>query len=295
MTDSLLISSTVSESHNGMAFVVALPIKSKSPADNKIINAPVLLDCGAEGNFMHPHYAQKHDVLLYPLEHPIIPQNVDRSINQAGKITHFTHIWTKIGKDLYLIQLLVTNIGKHNIILGLPWLREYNPVINWKKGTMTMPERTRRVYQDHYEEKICKRNQKIRTMEVVTIRWLEENWEEQESPEEPQEQPKEKESPQEWKQEPMKQEDQENEGPQNINPMEFLTQEDEGPQENYELEFLGAEEPTTLEINTMDILEQLEERTGPPTVHIRKTNISTELAAKEKFQNRRNHSRNRSL
>ena len=36
-----------------------------------------------------------------------------------------------------------------------------------------------------------------------------------------------------------------------------------------------------LEIDTMDILEQLEERTGPPTIHIRKTNVSTELAAKE--------------
>ena len=64
----------------------------------------------------------------------------------------------------------------------------------------------------------------------------------------------------------------------------FLTQEDEGPQENYELEFLGAEEPMTLEIDTMDILEQLEEMTGPPTVHIRKTNISMELAAKENLE-----------
>ena len=118
-------------------------------------------------------------------------------------------------------------------------------------------------------------------MEAVTIRRLEENREEQESPEEPQEHPKEQESPQEQKQEPTEQENQENEGPQKINPMEFLMQEDEGSQENYELEFLGAEEPTTLEIDTMDILEQLEERTGPPTVHVRKTNVSTELAAKE--------------
>ena len=105
-------------------------------------------------------------------------------------------------------------------------------------------------------------------MKAVTIRQLEENREERESP-------------QEQKQEPMKQEDQENKGPQKINPMEFLTQEDEGAQENYELEFLRAEEPTTLEIDTMDILEQLEERTGPPTVHIRKTNVSMELAANE--------------
>ena len=118
-------------------------------------------------------------------------------------------------------------------------------------------------------------------MEVVTIRQLEEKKEDQESLEELQEQPKEQEFPQEYKQESMEQENQENEGPQKINPMEFLTQEDEGPQGDYELEFLGAEEPTALKINTMEILEQLEERTRPPTVHIRKTNISTELAAKE--------------
>ena len=99
---------------------------------------------------------------------------MDGSINQAGRITHFTHIRTKIGKDPYLIQLLVTNIGKQDIILGLPWIREYNPVINWKKGTMTMPEMTRKAYQNHYEEKLCKRNQKIGKLEAITIRQVEE-------------------------------------------------------------------------------------------------------------------------
>ena len=91
---------------------------------------------------------------------------------------------------------------------------------------MTMPERTRKAYQEHYEEKLRKRNQKIRTLEAVTIRRLEENQEEQESPEEPREQSKEQESPQK-QEEPTEeeQEDQENKGPQNFNPMEFLTQE----------------------------------------------------------------------
>ena len=103
MSDSLLISSTVLESHNDMAFVLTLPIESKSPAGKKIIDTPVLLDCGAEGNFIHPQYAQKHNVHLYSLSHPIIPQNVDGSVNQAGKITHFIHIKTKIGNDPYLI------------------------------------------------------------------------------------------------------------------------------------------------------------------------------------------------
>ena len=151
---------------------------------------------------------------------------------------------------------------------------------------MTLPKRTRKAYQEHYEEKLSKRNQKIRMLEPVTIRRIEEQRMEQESPEELQEQPMEQESHQEQK--PAELEDypsvllnQENEGPQKINPVDFLTKEDEGPQENYELEFLGTGEPTTLEIDTMDILEQLKEKTGPPTVHLRKTNVSTELAAKE--------------
>ena len=129
-----------------------------------------------------------------------------------------------------------------------------------------MPERTRKVYQDHYEEKLSKRNQKIRTLEPVTIRRIEEQQMEQESP---------------WEQEQKEQEDQENEGSQKLNPQDFLTQEDTGPQETYKLEVLGAEEPITLEIDTMNILEQLGQQTGPPTVHLRKTNISMELAGKE--------------
>ena len=84
-----------------------------------------------------------------------------------------------------------------------------------------MPEKTRKAYRNHYEEKLSKRNQKIRTLEPVTIRKIEEQWMEQESPAELQEQLTEQESPQK-----PEQEDQENEGPQEINPLDFLTQED---------------------------------------------------------------------
>ena len=33
-------------------------------------------------------------------------------------------------------RFLVTDIGKETMILGLPWLKQYNPIINWDKGTM---------------------------------------------------------------------------------------------------------------------------------------------------------------
>ena len=32
--------------------------------------------------------------------------------------------------------LLISGLGKQKIILGLPWLTEHNPIINWKIGEM---------------------------------------------------------------------------------------------------------------------------------------------------------------
>jgi hypothetical protein len=33
-------------------------------------------------------------------------------------------------------RFLITGLGNQKIILGLPWLREHNPEINWKEGTL---------------------------------------------------------------------------------------------------------------------------------------------------------------
>ena len=37
-------------------------------------------------------------------------------------------------------QLLVTGLGKQKIILGLLWLMEHNPKIDWKTGKMEWPK-----------------------------------------------------------------------------------------------------------------------------------------------------------
>jgi len=35
------------------------------------------------------------------------------------------------------IKAIIANIGKPRMILGIPWLRKYNPHIDWKKGTIS--------------------------------------------------------------------------------------------------------------------------------------------------------------
>ena len=85
----------------------------------------MLLDTGAGGNFMNKSYAKRNKLLLYPLDTPITPRNVDRSLNQ-GEITHYTWVQAKMDGQSSLVQLLITNLGNQDIIFGLPWFKEHN-------------------------------------------------------------------------------------------------------------------------------------------------------------------------
>ncbi|THG95502.1 hypothetical protein EW145_g7946 [Phellinidium pouzarii] len=64
--------------------------------------------------------------------------NVDGTPNQSGTITHYTLRPLLFGNKLTLAFLLVTSLGKEDIILGLPWLKQRNPIINWKEGTISI-------------------------------------------------------------------------------------------------------------------------------------------------------------
>ena len=35
---------------------------------------------------------------------------------------------------------MVLSLGHRQIILGMPWLKKWNPAINWKRNTITLPE-----------------------------------------------------------------------------------------------------------------------------------------------------------
>ena len=37
-------------------------------------------------------------------------------------------------------DFLITNIGSEGIILGLPWLKKLNPMIDWNIGRLQIPE-----------------------------------------------------------------------------------------------------------------------------------------------------------
>ncbi len=67
---------------------------------------------------------------------PLRIWNVDGTHNQDGKITHFTDLQVRTGADTKLLQFLLTNLGRDEVILGYPWLTAFEPMIHWKDATL---------------------------------------------------------------------------------------------------------------------------------------------------------------
>jgi hypothetical protein len=83
---------------------------------------------------MDQNYAWKHGFNLTRLEYPITAWNVDRTKNKQGTIWYYTDL--QVNGKMNTEQFLITGLGNQKIILGLPWLQEHNPEINWKEGTL---------------------------------------------------------------------------------------------------------------------------------------------------------------
>jgi hypothetical protein len=81
-------------------------------------------------------FAQKHNLTLRTLKHPLPVKNVDGSPNKAGPI-RFTSIQTirieTPDKQFHQerSEFYVTAVGTHDLILGTDWLKAHNPKLDW--------------------------------------------------------------------------------------------------------------------------------------------------------------------
>jgi len=121
---------------------ISIPISfpNKESGHTKIVETNALIDCGAGGKFISKNFVKDRNIPQTPLRKPLPVYNVDRTLNKEGSITHYTKLDLKIGERIKQETLLVSGIGKHDIILGLPWLQESNPSINWKTAEIEFKE-----------------------------------------------------------------------------------------------------------------------------------------------------------
>jgi hypothetical protein len=94
-----------------------------------------LIDSGAGGLFIDQNFAKNFDINY--LDKPVKAYNVDGTENKRGTINAYVNLKFSLGKQKFKERFYVTGLGKQKIILDLPWLHKYNPIIDWKKGEIT--------------------------------------------------------------------------------------------------------------------------------------------------------------
>jgi len=94
------------------------------------ITVRVLLDSGAIGIFMDKRMAARHRFKLQKLERPIMVRNMDGTNNSGGAITYQVEVNVYYKGHVERMRMDRCNLGKMEIILGMPWLAAYNLEIN---------------------------------------------------------------------------------------------------------------------------------------------------------------------
>jgi len=142
------------------------------------IMVKILLDSSVTGIFIDQKIAARHRFRLQKLERLIVVRNVDGTNNSTGAITHQVEVNIYYKIHIKKMSIDVCNLGKIDIILGMPWLQAHNLEINWKtvevKITRCPPLCKRNTKLK--EQKREKKRKRIATLEEEKIvRWAVDN------------------------------------------------------------------------------------------------------------------------
>jgi hypothetical protein len=99
-----------------------------------------LIDSGATTNFIHPEIVEKFKLPKISLTNPRNIRMLDGSLPKNGKVWHKVFLEFTCQGIPSTAEFLVCPIGKNQAILGMPWLQDQNPDIDWKEQTITLAE-----------------------------------------------------------------------------------------------------------------------------------------------------------
>ena len=97
-----------------------------------------LLDSGVTGLFMNTTFAKEKGLKIEKLKKPLVARNVDGMINVGGAITHQVECNMFFKGHMERTRMDMCNLGKTELILGMPWLAVHNPEIDWEKEEVKM-------------------------------------------------------------------------------------------------------------------------------------------------------------
>ena len=157
-----------------------LTVEIQTTDTGKRVQIIALLDCGATGLFINSALVREKGLTTQALQRPIPVYNVDGTPNEVESITEVVDLVLRYKDHSERAAFAVTNLGKQDMILGLTWLREHNPEVDWKTGEIHMnhcPQHCRTCFLEEKQKKKAERRkeEKLRICRSgSTPQWIEE-------------------------------------------------------------------------------------------------------------------------
>jgi len=107
--------------------------KTRSELEEREGLVKALLDSRVIGLFMSKGYTQRGGFKLIKLEKLILVRNMNGTGNSGDAIIHKVEVNLYFKEHVERVQMDMCNLGKTEVILGMPWLQAHNPEIDWEK------------------------------------------------------------------------------------------------------------------------------------------------------------------
>ena len=143
-----------------------LPISMQTTDTGTVLSMNSLLNCGATDLFVNSNFVQRNNLTTEKLSQPIPVYNVDRMLNEAGSISEVWDAVLRYCDHTECATFAVTGLGSQDIILGLNWLCEHNPEVDWQSGEVKM---SRCLNHCHTCQNKVNTEQKISFMEAASV------------------------------------------------------------------------------------------------------------------------------
>jgi hypothetical protein len=95
----------------------------------------ILLDSGASANFVDQHLVQELSLPTASISSPVTIRVADGRTTVVGSSVS---VDLSVGSLDCRVTCLPTELAYYDLVLGKPWLTEFNPVVNWKLNAVSL-------------------------------------------------------------------------------------------------------------------------------------------------------------
>ena len=119
--------------HHNDHFLVKIQLHGGK--ESVTINA--MIDSGATEDFIERDVCNKHRIKISKAKNPREIHLAEGKPSAMGPVTDMTKVPMDISSHRELATFQVANLQNQEVILGMPWLREHNPTIDWNNKRIT--------------------------------------------------------------------------------------------------------------------------------------------------------------